>query len=207
MYTPPFIVEQDLISPLRCEEIVDDLFYGVPDVDKDDNIIPRYTYNDIWSEHLYNIIQPFAEESLKERFGVEYKGMKDLMFEIYPQGCEGKQPHAENAVFVKGKWLKVHDHDFTGVLFFNDYNSNPPFESDYEVYGGQLAFPQHDFSFNPERGTLILFPSVPHFINATSEIFAGDLYQFRFNITATRPFLYNPDDFPGDYTTWFREFE
>jgi len=52
---------------------------------------------------------------------------------------------------------------------------------------------------------LILFPSEPHFINGTTPIHAGDSFQVRFHVAASEPFLYDPADFPGDYTTWFEE--
>ena len=90
-------------------------------------------------------------------------------------------------------------------MFLSDYSENYPFDSDYEVYGGKLEFPQHDFGFNPERGTLIMYPSGPHFINAFSEVLAGDLFAARFHFGTHMPFLYNPEEFPGDYTNWFSD--
>jgi hypothetical protein len=101
--------------------------------------------------------------------------------------------------------MRLYNRDFTGVIFLSDYQEQVPFDDEYEVFGGKLEFYSHKFGFNPQRGTLIIFPSDPHFINATSPIQAGDLFQIRFHITCTQPYLYNPKNFPGNYTTWFNE--
>jgi hypothetical protein len=91
-------------------------------------------------------------------------------------------------------------------LFLTDYNDKPPFDEDYEVFGGKLEFPQHQFGFNPQRGTLIAFPSEPHFINMVSSILVGSLYLTKFHIATKSPLLYDPNKFPGNYNTWLREF-
>ena len=48
-----------------------------------------------------------------------------------------------------------------------------------------------------------MFPSSPHFINATTDVTYGDLFQARFHISAQAPYLYDPKEFPGTYTDWF----
>jgi hypothetical protein len=89
------------------------------------------------------------------------------------------------------------------VLFLSDYQESPSFDSEYEVYGGKLEFPQHAFGFNPRRGTLVLFPSDPHFINVTSDVFVGELFQSRLQLAASTPYFYDSEMFPGNYTQWF----
>ena len=74
------------------------------------------------------------------------------------------------------------------------------------MYGGKLEFPQWGFGFNPQRGTMIVFPSGPHFINATTKVLVGELYQVKIQMTAQVPLLFNPAEYPGDYKQWFREF-
>lgn len=138
-----------------------------------------------------------------EHYGIEYKGTEPIKFEWYPPGAS-KPLHAENSEFIKEKWLRVRACDLTAVLFLSDYQNSPAFDQEYEVYGGKLEFPQHQFGFNPNRGTLVVFPSAPHFINQSTTVLAGDLYQARINIVAKAPYLYDPTKFPGNYTVWFK---
>jgi hypothetical protein len=132
-----------------------------------------------------------------------YKGTERMQFEWYPEGCTSEFV-CENSEFLRQKWLRTKARDFTCILFLSDYQEKIPFEQEFEVYGGKLEFVQHKFGFNPKRGTLIVFPSDPHFINITTPILAGDLFQVRIQIAAKSPYLYNPQDFPGNYTTWFK---
>ena len=128
--------------------------------------------------------------------------MERVQFEWYPQGSVG-EAHAENSNFLRGKWLRTKQRDLTAVLFLSDYQDADTLEEEFEVYGGKLEFPQHKFGFNPMRGTLVVFPSDPHFINITSGVFVGDLFQARIQLAAQVPYLYQPQDFPGNYTMWF----
>lgn len=126
-----------------------------------------------------------------------------MNFEWFPEESKGDFI-CENSEYLRHKWLRTRQRDLTGIIFLSDYQESLPFEQDYEVYGGKLEFVQHHFSFQPKRGTLIIFPSDPHFINITSKIIAGDLFQVRFHIAATQSYLYNPTVFPGDYSSWFK---
>ena len=105
----------------------------------------------------------------------------------------------------RGEWKKVNDHDFCAILFLKDYQEEAPFDIDFEVYGGKLEFPTHNFSFLPKRGTLIIFPGNEYFINHTSDVYAGSLLQVRFHMVASveKPFKYNSKNFKGDYNSWF----
>ncbi len=88
-----------------------------------------------------------------------------------------------------------------------DYNDQPPFDKEFEVFGGKLEFLQHNFGFNPRRGLGVIFPSDPHFLNLTSSIEYGELYQIRFQLQTETMFLYKPEEFPGDYSVWFKDIE
>ncbi len=205
MATPksPFYVIQDFITPKLCEAIVDNLGFYSPDVDTDGTPIKMIRYSEESETILYDRLQQYIPK-LMHHYESEYRGTEQIIFEYHAQGTK-PTPLCENSSYVKKKWARTRDRDFTGVLFLSDYNDNPPFDNDYEVYGGKLEFPQHQFGFNPQRGTLIVYPSGPHFINASADIFAGDLYQARIHIASAMPYLYQPEDFPGDYTTWFSD--
>ena len=128
-------------------------------------------------------------------------------FEWYPPGAS-KDVHCENSSFTKAKkWLRHRDRDLSFVLFLSSWQPTVPFDGDFECKGGKLEFPQHNFGFNPERGTLIVFPSSPHFINATAMVEAGELHQVRFHMAGMLPYMYDPSDFPGDYMSWFKHLE
>lgn len=198
----PFYVVQDFLSPLMCEEIVDDINFLFPDFDIDG--IPQKTVRGHErSEEV--IFQRFTNHvsALEEYYNVEYRGTHPMTFEWYPQACPGNKPHCENSDYINKQWTRTRDRDFTCILFLSNYQERVPFDSDFEVSGGKLEFMYHGFGFNPQRGTLIVFPSGPNFINATTVIEAGDLYQVRFHVSTMEPFVYTRTDFPGNYSTWF----
>jgi len=201
----PFLIKQEFISPLHCEDLVDMLDLTVPDVDTEGHPLKTIRMHDRAEEIIFNRIEQLIPE-FEEYYRVDYRGTEPMVFEWYTDECKGYSPHCENSNYIGKKWLKTKDRDFTGVLFLSDYQEQIPFDSDFEVYGGKLEFAQHQFGFNPQRGTLVLFPSDPHFINNTTEILVGDLYQVRFHIATEKQFLYDPTCFPGDYTSWLQEF-
>lgn len=205
MATPksPFLVLQGFLSPKQCESIVDDLGFYTPDTDHKGDPIKMFRHHDNSQEVIYNRLQHVISP-IMEYYSADYKGTEQIIFEYLAQETIS-DPICENSNFLRKKWVKTKDRDFTGVLFLCDYNENPPFDSDYEVYGGKLEFPQHGFGFNPQRGTLIIYPSGPHFINANAKVIAGDLVQARVHVATKLPYLYDPTEFPGDYRTWFRD--
>ena len=197
----PFYVVQDFVSPLMCEDIVDAVDFSVPDLDKDGHAVATMKTNDFAEQMIYERFLQLLP-SIEEYYGIMYKGMERIQFEWLPSGTVG-EAHAENANFLRGKWLKTKPRDFTAVLFLSDYNESADYEQEFEVYGGKLEFPQHKFSFSPVRGTLVVFPSDPHFINISSTVFVGDLFQARIQVAAQNTYIYQPANFPGNYTMWF----
>lgn len=200
----PFRVYQDFISPLFCEEIIDDLNFTVPDYDNSNRPILTTKKHEGAEKVVYEKFLQILPE-ITTYYGVEHKGTERPRFEWYPQGCNQSPPVCENSNRIgdKKQWARMRDRDFTFVLFLSDYNNKAPIDPDFEVYGGKLEFPQHQFGFNPERGTLICYPSGPHFANVTSAVQAGNLFQCRFHIACKTPYIYRPKEFPGDYRSWF----
>lgn len=199
----PFFVVQDFISPLLCEHIIDAAECFSPDTDIKGTPVKTVKHNkqtqQIVMERLSSIIP-----SIEQHYNVDYKGTEPMNVEWFPEGSEGIIA-CESSSFIKGKWVKTKDREFSGVLFLNDYHDKIPFDNTFEVYGGKLEFPQWGFGFNPQRGTLVVYPSGPHFINKTSSILVGDLYQVKIHIATHEPFLFNLKDFPGNYTNWFND--
>ena len=199
----PFYVIEEFVSPRMCEDIVDSCDFLAANRDKEGHEIKTVKTNDQAESMIYERLLGILPE-LQAHYQILYKGTERVQFEWFPEGSRGDFS-CENSEFLRGKWLRTRQRDLTGVLFLSDYQDNIPFDGEFECYGGKLEFAQHKFGFNPQRGTLVVFPSAPHFINNTTEILAGDLFQARIQIAAKTPFLYNPEAFPGNYTSWFAE--
>lgn len=198
----PFYVIQDFISPLMCEDIIDKLDFIVPDTDKDGHEIKTTKTCEPAENMIYERLLRVLPD-IQSYYDIQYKGTERIQFEWFPEGSQG-QFICENSEHLRGKWLRTSSRDLTAMLFLTDYQEKIPFEKEYEAYGGKLEFVQHQFGFQPIRGTLVVFPSDPHFINITSRLLAGDLYQARIQMVAKAPYIYNPQNFPGNYTVWFK---
>jgi hypothetical protein len=201
MTKSPFYVIEEFLSPYLCEEIIDIANFNVPDTNKQGDPIVTHKTSERAQAIIYERLLNAMPE-LQAHFQFTYKGTEEIQFEWYSEGSRGEFL-CGNSSFLRGKWLRTKARDFTGIIFLNEYQDKIPFEQDYEVYGGKLEIVQHRFGFNPKRGTLIVFPADPHFINITTEILAGDLFQARFHLAGHTPYLYMPERFPGDFKTWF----
>jgi len=204
----PFLVYQEFLSALLCEEIVDSLDLSIPNEDVEGNPLKMVMHHERLEDIIYH---KFLDKipNINNHYDVEHNGTTEIDFEWIPQGCNQGDPVCENSrlMNVKGrnKWARVRNRDLTCVLFLSSYCNKPNFDSDYEVYGGKLNFPAFDFGFNPERGTLIIYPSGPNFINLISPIIVGDLILARFHISTKMPFVFDIDNFNGSYHNWFNE--
>lgn len=201
----PFFIIEDFLSPKLCEIIIDDLGYVEPDTDAEGNPLKMERW--IGEEYQKLLHEQYIENiipSLENYYGFQHRATELTYLQYLPEGAM-EPPHCDNSTFSKEtkKWIRNRDRDFTITIFLTDYNDNPPFDTEYEVYGGKYEFPQHNFGFNPIRGTLIIHPSDPHFINNTSQVLVGNHYVLKSYLAASVPYLYNPKNFPGNYTTWF----
>ncbi len=205
----PFYIIQDFLSPLRTEEVVDSLACIEPDTDVNGFAMRNTRTNDASEDLIYDTLQEHISD-IESHYSIQYRGTERVIFEWYPHGCASQEPRCENSSYVKkqdgASWVRDRDRDLTCILFLCDYQDDVPFDSEYEVYGGKIEFPQHHFGFNPQRGTLVVFPSDPHFINVVTDVAFGDLFVARFHIAAKEPFLYDPRNFPGDYRSWLEQF-
>lgn len=201
----PFLVYNEFISPLQCEEIIAGNNNIYPNFDKDGNIKPLFFGNNFVEMRILPKLRDLIVPDIESHFNVEVKGIKPIVMEWYSTGyIPDNKPRCENSAFMKGEWKRINDNDFTGIIFLNDYQDETPFDSDFEVFGGQLEFPTHQFSFNPVRGTLIIFPGASNFINATAEVKAGELTQIRFHIATHDLFVYDANHFRGNHEIWFK---
>jgi len=199
----PFYVVQDFLTPKQCEIIVDNLGYYSPDLNKEGKPIKMMRHHADSEKIIYNKFKSLIPD-FEKYYNFEHRGTEPVTFEFIAEGVE-PEAICDSSKWIKKKWVRTKDRDFSAVLFLSDYQEDLPFDSDYEVYGGKLEFLQHKFGFNPERGTLIVYPSSPHFINAISQIIAGDLFLARWYMAGKMPYLYQPADFPGNYLSWFSD--
>lgn len=203
MATPksPFIIIEDLLSPKICEQIVYDLDVHMGDFDAEGTPIPMYRHHEPSESIIYKTIKPLIPK-FEQYYTFKHRGTELMTFEYR---AEGVKPLAvcDNSTHIKNKWARTRDRDFSFVVFLSDYQDKLPFDSDYEVYGGKLEFPQHGFGFTPSRGTMIMYPSGPHFLNAISDILMGELHTVKSHFSAEVPYFHDPIGFPGDYRSWF----
>jgi len=202
MNKPPFLIVNDFLSPLECEDIVNRSLFEFPNRDIDGKAIKSVTRNIL----TQNRILPYLDDvidAVEDYFAVEHGGILPLMIECYPENCKQEGLRAENSVKKDGKWQRINDHDFTGIIFLKDSSTDKNFDDMFEVYGTKLEFPNHQFGFRPQRGQLIIFPSAPNFVNTTISPKIGDMYQIRFHMVAASPYHYEMNKFPGNYKTWF----
>lgn len=200
-YKSPFYLVEDFISPLTCEDLIDSCNFTTPDRDKDNKAIKTIRPCDSAEHVVYDRLMEIMPD-VEKHYGIEYKGTERIMFEWFPSNSVGEFI-CENSQRLREKWVRTKNRDLSAILFLSDFQDNPPFDSDFEVYGGRLEFVQHQFSFKPQRGTLVIFPSDPHFINITTEVAVGDAYQARIQMVSKNGFQYRMSDFPGNYTKWF----
>lgn len=200
----PFLVYREFIPPKLCEQIIYDLNILGPDLDNEGHPLRVLRTHDASEDVIFerfNTVKPL----MQEHYQYDHQGTEIVSFEYYAEGVKTEH-HCENSIWTKKKkWARTRNRDFTCLLFLNTFQDKVPFDNDFEVYGGKVEFPQHGFGFNPERGTLIVFPSGPHFINVVAPVIAGELYVARWHVAATLPYLYQPVNFPGDFRSWLKD--
>lgn len=208
----PFLVVQDFLSPLTCEKILKDITVKSPDLDINGDPRKSEHYNLFWEQDL---VERFREliPSIEQKYKALYRGLEKPIFQYYPENAKSvaEKPGCENSKFVRKKWVMYKDVDLVGYIWLKDFNSNIPLDNTTEVYGGKMEFPIYNFSLVPQRGTLVIFPAGPHFINLISHVLVGDLYQIKLNICLETDdgkngrWFYQPLNHSGNYQEWFEE--
>lgn len=202
----PFLIVQDFISPLLCEQFVDELDFVVPDEDIAGNPIKMIVHH----ERLENIIYDkflTTIPDIESYYGVSHRGTTEVDFSWFPQGYNKSEMMSENSKLIniagRKKWAKTEDNDLTCLLFLTEHCYNPNFDSLYEVYGGKINFGSFGFGFNAERGTLIVYPSCANFNSTVSPVQVGDLIFAKFHIATKNQFIFNLQEYPGTFKEWF----
>jgi hypothetical protein len=204
----PFHVIENFVSPLQCEQLIEELALRVPNRNesgaplKYERLVLGQSAGALLSE--LSAIAPLIEA----RYGAEIFGEPQLVLQQYFENPKvPAEPHgAEGWRFLRKKWTKTKDIDLVGFIWLKDYHASVPLDPRFEVYGGKLEFPTYNFSLTPVRGTLVVFPATPHFVHAMSHVMLGSLEQIKVTMSLRNgglPWVYNPVSFPGSYQEWF----
>lgn len=205
-YKSPFLVFQSFLSPEECKWVTTATRVE-PDVDLEGIPQPMLRAHDESQKFIFDRFQQHIPH-IEEHFDIEYKTTETIQFHQFPVSNSrlAEDPHCDNAVFKRKKWVRVAGRDLTCILWLKDFQDQPPFDLQRHVYGGKLEFPVYNFSFQPQAGTLVVFPSCERFIQATSAILVGELQLAKFFVYSTNPnWLYDPSKFPGDFRQWFND--
>lgn len=207
----PFIIIPDFLSPLICEQIIDDIKVDTPDFDiQTEHPLKMERHNATWNHEIASRFQEIVPQ-IETRYDSIYKGLTQPVFQYYPENSKApaEQPGCENSKYVRKKWVMHKDVDLVGFIWLKDFNSNVPLDPRHEVFGGKLEFPAFNFSLVPQRGTLVLFPAGPHFITAISPVLLSDLYQIKLNVNISAKngsrWFYQPQNHPGKWNDWLAE--
>lgn len=198
----PFLIISEFLSPLECESILGSVRLDFPNVDKNDEPIKTVVKAPVVQNRIWQRLELYFD-IIESYYSVEIDSVGEVDIEWYPEGSVQEKTRCENSIYINSKWQIVNDNDFCVVVFLKDYNSAKDFDVDFECYGGKLNMVNHGFSFNPKRGTAIIFPGNQNFINATDAPKYGDALQLRTHITTVERYKYSPALFPGNFKTWF----
>lgn len=201
----PFLIFQHVVPLATCKRLAKQLRVE-PNKDEDGFPEPMARTHPDAERELFELISPCLPK-VSQHFELTYKGTESFVFHQLPttNGKIAEQPHCDNAVYKRKKWIRTSDRDITGVVWLKDYQEHPPFDLEQHVYGGKLEFPVYNFGFQPQAGTVVFFPSCERFIHLTSSIQVGELQLAKFYIHGEGIWLYDPLKFPGDFRTWFTE--
>lgn len=206
----PFYIIQDFASPKTCDYLVESSGFFEPNENQEGQpMLTQQPLDDHSQRLVYDMFLARLPE-IEQHFDVKVRGVEPMQLSWMPEACiDGSDVRCGSSSYVRQKWVKHRDRDFTVHLFLSSYNdeADEGFDPDVEVYGGKLQFPQYKFSFNPQVGTMIVHPAGPQFLHSYSAVDAGDLFYVTFHFCTEQPYMYNPKDFPGDFQSWFRNIE
>lgn len=202
----PFMVYQNFISPKLCDSILQMVKVSSPSVDQEGNPAKMERFHDEAEKIIFNRFENLVPE-IEKHYELKYAGCERMVFQYFPEGMAGmaENPHCESSSFVRKKWVKTKNRDLTAILWLKDFNNAPPLDRDTEIYGAKLEFPLYNFSLQPQRGSLIVYPAGPHFITATSQVLIGEQYCVRLHIAADGIWLYDGSKYPGSFVEWFKD--
>lgn len=205
----PFLVYQDFLTEDMCDEIARTVRV-VPSVDPEGTPLASERHYLPLETQIFDKFRPLIPEIEKHYSGFTYRGTEHLIFQQFPitNGKPAEEPHCENAVFKRKKWVRVRERDLTGIIWLKNYQeaADRTFDPTTEVLGGKLEFPVYNFGFQPQKGTMVIYPANERFISLTSAVLVGELQCIRIHICGEGYWHYNPEHYQGDHRTWFANY-
>src|SRR6476646_7252950 len=108
----PFLIQQDFLSPMICERILEEIEITQPDTDANGDAI-KTERNCLALEQ--DIIERFRDiiPEIEDRYQAVYRRLERPIFQYYPENAKApaEPPGCESAKYVRKKWVKVKDVD------------------------------------------------------------------------------------------------
>ena len=209
MLKSPFLFYRDLISPLMCEEITSLYDLDTPNFDYKKSLpIKTIRHNKLLESRLVtSVIKPIIP-TIEQHYGVEYAGLLPMTIEWYPENCQEDYPESDAEKYIRNKWVRINDSDFTILIFLKDVylqDSKENLDPMYEVYGGSLQFPNFNFSLNTQRGSAVVLPSCKNFAFNVKPPKVADQFLIKFNLVCRDRFKYDQTLFEPNYKKWLSQ--
>ena len=131
MIKSPFMVFQNFIPPLLCEQIVDSMDFYSPETDKDEKPTKSIRRNESVETIIFDRLESLVPQ-ITQHYGVTYRGTEPIYVEWFPEESEGSVV-CDNSSYLRKKWVRTKDRDLTAVLFLTDYQDSSPFDYEFEV--------------------------------------------------------------------------
>lgn len=116
----PFLIQREFISPLLCEDIMQDVIKALSFPNVDENNIPQQmecTLND----RLQNIIIEQCENKIIKNIETYYNTTVDNITKPkvlwYPEGYTNNNIICDNANYTDKHWIKTKNRDFSLTVF------------------------------------------------------------------------------------------
>lgn len=216
MAQSPFFIKQDFLSPTEVSQVRELVKLQFPDTGPDGYPIMTERTPEGGQKFIFKKLESLIPQ-IESHYGLRHRGFDPCAFQQFPAGMKGPtlSPRTDSHHFSRKKWVRVSDKSLTGFIWLVDANSRPPFNPESQVSGGKLEFPQYNFGFDAQAGTLVLFPATPYFVYAMSPIAAGTLNVIKITESAFDQrgdfiWSYDPAKYPlagkNPLEVWFKEF-
>jgi predicted 2-oxoglutarate/Fe(II)-dependent dioxygenase YbiX len=171
---PPGILVRQLGSDYELQEICDAIIATANA--RVANVINETKEKRIQSNRVTGIVDPGAMESriielvrkafaceLEPFYNCKLRSLETPQVLRYVKGSHFK-PHSDSDIidFESKRWKKAQDRDYSLLIYL---------DQDFE--GGELIFPNFDFTLHPEAGMLVCFPADFRYLHGAMPVISG----------------------------------
>lgn len=193
----PFLILEEYLSPLQCENILNDL-YCIDCIDFSDTN-KKYCYpisDDALFNHLEKIIKSIYPK-INEMYGVNCAKIEVIEYRLMRENTEATDFQAYNSVYLNGQWVRNEFNDFVITIMLTSHvqSTDDGLDAEFEHYGAGIQYPQHNVTFYSDRGGILIHPSDPHFIHNISANHLGTCALINVAVSCDNLYLYDPVSF------------